>query len=76
MKNAKNHKKKGKQIVSLQPNISDTPFDQKSPRPPEEGVLNCHTHTDRQTDGHRNSMTELAQWTDSVKKIATYIVVT
>ena len=36
-----------KQIVLLQPNISDTPFDQKSPQPPEEGVLNCHTHTEK-----------------------------
>ena len=25
------------------------------------------THTYRRTDGHRNSMTESAQWADSVK---------
>ena len=25
-------------------------------------------HTDIQTDGHRDSMTESAQWADSVKK--------
>ena len=39
------------------------PFNQKSPRPPEEGVLNCHkqTHTHTETDGHGDSMTELAQ---------------
>ena len=41
--------------MSLQANISDKPFDQKSPRPLEEDVLSCHTQTDRQTDGHRNS---------------------
>ena len=61
LKNAKNHqrnKKKIKKIVSLHVNISITPFDQRSPGPPEEGVLNCHT----QTDEHGNSMTELAQW--------------
>ena len=49
--------------MSLQANISDTPFNQKSPRPPEEGVLDFHT----QTSGHRDSMTESAQWADSVK---------
>ena len=52
--------------MSLQPNTSDTPFDQKSPRPPEEGVLNCH----RQTSGHRDSMTESA---DSLKNLLCYI---
>ena len=53
-------------MLSLHANISDTPWDQRSPRPPEEGVLNCHRHTDRQTDtqtdGHGDSMTESAQW--------------
>ena len=48
--------------VPLHANISDTPFDQKFPRPPEEGVLNCHRQTNKQTDrhtyGHRDSMTE------------------
>ena len=38
-------------------------FDQKSPRPPEEGFRKI---TDRQTDGHRNYRTESAQWADSV----------
>ena len=33
-------------MVSLQPNISDTPFNQRSPRPSEESVLNFHTQTD------------------------------
>ena len=46
--------------------ISNMPFDQKSPGHPEVGVLNCHSTTDRQTDGHRDSMTELAQWAESV----------
>ena len=40
----------------------DTPSDQSSPRPPEEGILNRHRQTDRQTDRHGNSMTELTQW--------------
>ena len=44
------------------------PFNQKSQRPLEEGVLNCHEQTHRQTDGHGDSMTESAQWADSVKK--------
>ena len=43
------------------------PFDQKSPGTPEVGVLNCHRPTDTQTDGHCNSMTEPAQWAESVK---------
>ena len=43
-----------KKKVSLQSNISNTPFDQKSPQPPEQGVLQRH----RQTEGHRDSMTE------------------
>ena len=47
-------------MVSSQANISDTPFDQKSPGHPEVGVLNCHRQTDRQTNGHRDSTTESA----------------
>ena len=43
-------------------NISNTSFNQRSQITPEEGVLNCHRHTDRHTDGHGNSMTELAEW--------------
>ena len=47
------------------------PFNQRSPQPPEERLLNCHrqTHrqTYRQTDGHCDSMTELDQWANSVK---------
>ena len=42
------------------------PIDQRSPQPPEEGVLNRHRqtdrHTDKHTDGHGNSMTVSAQW--------------
>ena len=44
-------------MVSLHANISNTPFDQRSPQPPEEGVLNCPTHTNIQTDGHYDSIT-------------------
>ena len=50
MVNYKETRKIIKKNVALQPNISDMPFDQKSPRPPEGGVLNCHRQTDRQTD--------------------------
>ena len=32
--------------------------------------LNCQRQTDRQTNGHRNSMTNLAQWANSVKSCA------
>ena len=53
------------QIVSSQANVSDTPFDQKSPGHPEVGVLNCYKHkniqTYRPTDGHGDSMIESAQ---------------
>ena len=54
-----NYKKKTKKktvayffgkIVSSQPNISNTFFDQRSPRPPEEGVSRRHRHTTTQTD--------------------------
>ena len=40
--------------MSSQPNISNMPFDQKSPGHREVGVLNCH----RPTEGHRDSMTD------------------
>ena len=53
--------------MSLNANISNTVFDQKSPQTPEEGFLNCHRQTDRHTDGHSDSMTESAQWADSEK---------
>ena len=60
-----------KQFLTSQANISDTPIDQKSPGPQELGFLNFHRQTDRQTDiqtdGHHDSMTESAQWADSVK---------
>ena len=62
-KRKKSSKRKKKKIVSLHANISDTPFDQSSPVHREVGVLNCHRPTNRQTDGHCDSMTE----SDSVK---------
>ena len=52
----------------LQAIISDTPCDQRSPQPPEVAVLRWRKQTDRQTDGHGNSMTESAKRADSVKK--------
>ena len=59
--------------MSSHGNMRRTQFDQKSPRPPEEGVSRRHRHidihTDIHTDGHRNSMDESAQWADSVKYI-------
>ena len=64
--------KKITKFVSLQPNISNMPFDQKSPQPPEEGVLRRHRQKNRQTDGHRDSMTESAKWADSVKTTRTF----
>ena len=51
-------------IVSSDPNIMKIFFDQSSPQPPEGGVSRCHTHTNQ----HCNSMTESAQWANSVKK--------
>ena len=66
-KNHWNEKEKEKKVVSLHANISNMPFDQRSARPPEECVLNCHKQTDRQTDGHRDSMTESA---DSVGRFS------
>ena len=50
--------------MSSHANISDTPFEQRSPGHPEEGFLNCHRQANGQTDGHCGSMTESA---DSVK---------
>ena len=48
--------------MSSQANIRNIFFDQKSPRHPEVGV----SLWPRPTDGHGDSMTELAQRTDSV----------
>ena len=48
VENRKNHQNGKTKIVSLHSNISDAPFDQRFQRPPEEGVLNCHTYTERQ----------------------------
>ena len=45
-----NWRRKKTLIVSSHYNISDTPFDQRSPRPPEESVLKCHRQTERQRD--------------------------
>ena len=50
-------------LVSLQANIRDTFFDQKSPRHPEVGVLQRHRYTDR----HGDSMTDPAQRAEAVK---------
>ena len=55
--------------MSSQANINNTPFNQKSPRPPEVGVSQRHRPTDIQTNGHCDSMTELAQWADAVKNL-------
>ena len=55
-----------KKVMSLQPIISDTPFDQKSSINSGRGCFEF-SHTDRQTYGHRDSMTETAQLADSVK---------
>ena len=52
-KKAKNHQikeKKEKNIVTSHANISQAPFDQRSPRLPEEGVLNGHRQTETQPD--------------------------
>ena len=42
-------------------------FDQRSPQPPEEGVLRRHKQTHRQKDRHCDSMTIQAQWGESMK---------
>ena len=52
----------------MQANISNTAFHERSPRPPEVGVLLLHIPTDRQTDRHGDSMTESAQWANSVRE--------
>ena len=54
-------------IVSSQVNIRNNFFDQKSSRHPEVDVLRRHRQTDRQTDGHGDSMIESAQRADSAK---------
>ena len=51
-KKSSKKKQKYKKIVSLQANISDTPFDQKFFQPPEVGVSQWHTHTDGHTYKH------------------------
>ena len=56
--------------MSSQANIKNTPFDQMSPQPLEEAVLNYHMQTHRQTDGHGDSMTESAHWANSLKTVA------
>ena len=52
--------------MSSHGNIRRTCFEQSSPQPQEERVLNGHRHIDRhtdtRTDGHGNSRTESAQW--------------
>ena len=48
-------------IFSLQANIRNTFFAQRSSRPSEVGVLQRHRQTQRQTDGHSDSMTDPAQ---------------
>ena len=50
--------RKAKKIVSLHANICDTPIDQRSSRPPEERVLNCHRQTDRHTDRQTDTQTD------------------
>ena len=56
-------------IVSSHDNIRNTFFNQKSPQPPEGCFATSQTdkQIERQTDGHRDSMTESAQWANSVK---------
>ena len=51
------------ETVLSQATIRNTFFDQRSPRPPEVGVLRWR----RQTDGHGNSMTDPAQRAKSRK---------
>ena len=48
-------------------------LEQKSPGHQKVRVLNCQRQTNKQTDGHCNSMTESAQWADSVKIILRFI---
>ena len=51
--------------MSSQPNITNMPFDRKSPGHPQGGVLNCQTWTDRQTD-------IATLWDDSAKRKEKY----
>ena len=53
----------------LHANVNDTPFDHKSPGPPEESVSQRHRQTDRQTNRQANIATR-AQWADSVKIVS------
>ena len=51
MENMKNHwEKQEYKNVSLPANSTHTLFNQKSPRHPEVGVLNCHRNTNTQRD--------------------------
>ena len=70
----KNHGFGQKKIKSLQANISNMPFNQKSPGHPEVFFFNCHRPRDKQTDGHRDSMTESAQCANSVKMVFIRII--
>ena len=60
-------------IVSLQANIRNYFFDQGSPQHPEGGVLpSADRQTNKQTEGHGDSMTELAQRADSVNILVVF----
>ena len=59
--------------MSLHANISYTPFEQKSPQPPEEGVLNCHRQTNKQTSDHNDSMTKSAQRAKYMLSVRVYV---
>ena len=63
-------------IVSSQTNIRNAIFDQRSTRPPEVGVLRWHRHTDTQTNGHGDSMTNSAKWSRVGEKVANTVVET
>ena len=50
--------------------IFQTGSDPPTPRPTEEGALNCHKQTENiHTDNHCDSMTESARWADAVKSL-------
>ena len=55
-------------IVTLQANIKSMFFKQRCPWNPEASVSRWHKQTIRTTGGHGNSMTDLAQRAQSVKK--------
>ena len=60
--------------VSSPTNITNTPFGQKSPRPPEEDFCNVKDRqTSRRTDGHRDSTPESTQMANAVKNIASAV---